>query len=71
MGWQLICEVTTPTRHDTEEVVVATYADQNLARWWAVSFCQRGSVPSNQGQSNEDLIPIQHVVKFKLREETP
>lgn len=68
MPFELRCQVIDPLRHENINQVVDTYATQNDARWWAVAFCQRGSVPANQGLPNEDLIPIHNVWSLEIRE---
>ena len=63
--WQLWVVTSTPVQ---QRHLVATYATQNLARWWAVAFAERGSVSLEQGTPNEQLIPMSHVWRFEIKE---
>lgn len=68
MPWDLMIETKDLFRHDLEVIHVATYPNQNTARWWAVVFANRNSISIRQGQPDEDLIPIGQVIRFTLRE---
>jgi len=69
MPWSIHCIVNDPNTWGHTEMTLGSYESQNLARWWALAFIQKGSIIMHQGQPDETIVPIHWVSQLQIRED--
>ena len=63
MAWSVWATV------DGHQTKIATYATQNLARWWAIAWLKAGWVPIYADASREVIVPASQCKRLEIRDD--